>query len=229
MPKARRSPVPKKVPMERRRRAKLNASGLEDAQFLNIDLDVRSRRSLALLVAAWPSAYQPLIAEGRPDPRWLILNAGSFTATAEVAAKRLLHHIARLRGDARQCWRQAHRRMFDIGVRAGGPGRPFEDVRLTADTLRRIAAAGAQIQVTVYPAEPESQGCAGRLSSRRQVAEQPVTMLAATRISVKGCGAGSVRVKPLVFTSCDKIRGKGPPRLTRPSLTQDYSHRAGRG
>jgi hypothetical protein len=39
--------------------------------------------------------------------------------------------------------------MFDIGVRAGGPGRAFEDVRLTADTLRRIAAARAQIQVTV--------------------------------------------------------------------------------
>lgn len=48
--------------------------------------------------------------------------------------------------------------MFDIGVQAGGPGsRAFEEVRLTADTLRRIAAAGAQIQVTVYPAEPASE------------------------------------------------------------------------
>jgi hypothetical protein len=130
---------------------------MEDAQFLNIDLDVRSRRSLALLAAAWPWAYQPLIAEGRPNPRWLILNPRPFRSeTAEAAAKQLLPHLAALRGDARQCWRQAHRRMFDIGVRAGGPGRAFEEVRLTADTLRRIAAARAQIQVTVYPAEPET-------------------------------------------------------------------------
>jgi hypothetical protein len=45
-------------------------SGMEPAQFLTIDLDVRSRRSLAELVSAWPSAYQPL-----SDSRWLIMNA----------------------------------------------------------------------------------------------------------------------------------------------------------
>jgi hypothetical protein len=150
MPQARRRPISKEVPTKRRRGVKASASRMEDACFLTIDLDVRSRRSLTPLVSAWPQAYQPLIA----DSRWLILNA--FAAeTAEAAAKELLQHVAKLRGDARQCWRQAHRRMFDIGVQAGGPGRTFEDVRLTADTLRRIAAAGGQIQVTVYPAESE--------------------------------------------------------------------------
>lgn len=123
---------------------------MEDAQFLTIDLDVRSRRSLTPLVSVWPEVYQPLPS----DSRWVILNA-FVSGTAEAAAKELLQHISRLRGAARQCWKQAHRRTFDIGVQAGGPGRrAFEDVRLTADTLRRIAGAGAQIQVTVYPAEP---------------------------------------------------------------------------
>jgi hypothetical protein len=51
---------------------------------------------------------------------------------------------------------QAHRRTFDIGVRAGGAGRAFEEVRLTPETLKRVAAVGAHIQITVYPAEPES-------------------------------------------------------------------------
>jgi hypothetical protein len=128
---------------------------MEDARFLTIDLDVRSRRSLASLAAAWPWADQPLVAEGRPNPRWLILNPRPFAETAEGASKQLLHHIAALRGDARQCWRRAHRRMFDNGLQAGDPGRAFE-VRLTTDTLRRTAAAGARIQVTVCPAEPES-------------------------------------------------------------------------
>jgi hypothetical protein len=127
---------------------------MEDGQFLNIDLDVRSRRSLAPLVTAWPCAYRPLVADGRPHPRWLLLNAKGRGLNAEIVAKRLLRHIENLRGDARQCWKDAHRRVFDIGVQAGGPGRALEEVRLTAETLRRIGAVGAQIQVTVYPAEP---------------------------------------------------------------------------
>ena len=130
---------------------------METAKFLTIDLDVRSRRSLAPLVAAWPRAYQPQIGrQGVPDSRWLIMNA-IVADTAETAAKHLLRHIAKLKGKALVSWKQAYRRVFDIGVQAGGPGRAFEEVRLTADTLRRIAAVGAQIQVTVYPAERESR------------------------------------------------------------------------
>jgi hypothetical protein len=130
---------------------------MEAAELLTIDLDVRSRRSLAPLVTAWPWAYQPLATGGppSPNPRWLLLNARGGGKTAEAIAKQLLLHIEQLRGDARQSWKAAHRRVFDIGVQAGGPGRPFEDVRLTAETLRRIAAVGAHIQVTIYPAVPE--------------------------------------------------------------------------
>ena len=152
MRQARESPSQQVV----KRRAKSKVR-LEDAQFLNIDLDVRSRRSLTALVEAWPWSYQPLITEGRPNPRWLILNPRRVVVTAEAAAKELIRHIQRLRGDARICWTHADRRMFDIGVQAGGPGRAFEEVRLTAETLRHIADAGGEIQVTVYPAEPESQ------------------------------------------------------------------------
>lgn len=121
---------------------------MEPAQFLTIDLDVRSRRSLAALLSAWPEAYQPL-----DDSRWLIRNAYGCE-NAEKAAKHLTGHIRKLKGQALRCWRQAHRRVFDIGVRAGGPGRAFEEVRLSAETLRQIAAVGGEIQVTIYPAEP---------------------------------------------------------------------------
>jgi hypothetical protein len=128
----------------------------EPAGFLNIDLDVKSRRSLTPLVTAWPLAYLPIKDEGR-EPRWIILNARGSAKTAEGTAKVLLRHIASLRGDALRCWKDAHGRVFDIGIRPGGPGRVFEDVRLTPETLKRIAAVGAQIQVTVYWAEPESK------------------------------------------------------------------------
>ena len=131
MPKARRIPISNKRPATPTRRAKSGASRMEDARFL------------------------PLIRKGGPDSRWLILNA--FVAeTAEAAAQLLLGHVSKLRGAALRSWKQAYRRMFDIGVQAGGPGRAFEEVQLAAVTLGRIAAAGGQIQVTVYPAEPES-------------------------------------------------------------------------
>src|SRR5262249_38617533 len=123
-----------------------------DAQFLNIDLDVRSRRSLTALVEAWPWSYQPLDVKSRPNPRWLILHPRRVSVTAEAAAKELLQHIRGLRGSARLCWTHAYRRMFDIGVQAGGAGRAFEEIRLTTGTPRRGAAVGGGVPTTGLPA-----------------------------------------------------------------------------
>ena len=134
------------------RRPKAERPQFEPAKFLNIDLDVRSRRSLAPLIAVWPWSYQPLATQERANTRWMIVNPQRLRLKdAEAAAKDLLDHIEGLGGEARRCWKQAHRRIFDIGLQGPASGRPFEGVRLTAETLRRIAAAGGQIQVTVYP------------------------------------------------------------------------------
>ena len=85
-------------------------------------------------------------------PHWLIINSGE--ENAEDAAKLLLRHIERLKGDALKCWKRAHQRVFDIGVGAPAPGggRPFEEVRLTPKTLRRMGEGGADVQITVYAA-----------------------------------------------------------------------------
>jgi len=133
----------------------------EDASFLNIDLDVRSRRSLAPLLAAWPDARDPL--DGLSRSRWLILRPFD-TSNAEAAAKALLRQIGRLKGEALECWNLAHRKVFDIGVQAGGPGRPFEEVRLTPKTLGRIGEVGADIQITVYGPVLRTPGAAKRLA-----------------------------------------------------------------
>jgi hypothetical protein len=121
----------------------------EEAEFLNIDLDVRSRRSLAPLVAAWPGVQQPLRTDGKANPHWLI-HTRRQADTAEATARLLLKDIAALSPAARRCWNQASKRTFDIGVRADMGGRAFEGVQLTPDTLARIAAVGGRLQVTVY-------------------------------------------------------------------------------
>jgi hypothetical protein len=129
---------------------------VEDPQFLNIDVDIRSRHSLTALVAASPWSHQPRTAANEPDPHWVILNAPGVTTTAESTARRLLGHIRGLRGEAKRCWRRARYRVFDVGVQAGDAGRVFEEVRLAPATLRGIAEVGADVKVTVYPAQRQT-------------------------------------------------------------------------
>jgi hypothetical protein len=122
----------------RTRRTKAEPRPFEDAGFLNIDLDVRSRSSLAPLVAAWPWSYQPLSVKGRPDARWLILNAHGPGAIAEATAKELLQYIESLRGAARRCWKQAHRRTF-ARYRDHECISPARSDEATVLSLRRVA------------------------------------------------------------------------------------------
>lgn len=129
----------------------------DPAHFLNIDLEIKSRRSLEPLVEAWPGVYQPGKIEGR-KPLWLLLNAWDSRARdAEGTAKALLRRVEKLRGEALRSWKGAYDRAFDIGIQAPGPDprRAFEDVQLSAETLRRIAAAGARVKMTVYAAQLE--------------------------------------------------------------------------
>jgi hypothetical protein len=118
----------------------------EPASFLNIDVDVRSRRSLAPLAAAWPWAQRPL-----SDSHWLVFSACGNAITAEATAQELVEQVNALPPVARRSWNLASTRTFDIGVQAGMGPRAFEKVQLTPDTLARIASIRARIRVTVYP------------------------------------------------------------------------------
>jgi len=132
------------------RKTRSRRTGEGATEFLNIDLDIRSRRSLAPLVAAWPRAQRPLRLDGRPHPGWLILSGPGTSKTAEAAARSLLMQVEGLSRAARQSWKAASRRTFDIGVQAGAFPGAFEKVVLGPETLRRIAALGAQVQITIY-------------------------------------------------------------------------------
>src|SRR5258708_22045894 len=106
----------------------------QSAEFLNIDLDIRSRRSLAPLVAAWPRAQRPVRLDGRPNPHWLILSGPGTSKSAEAAARGLLKQVEGLSRAARRSWKAASRRTFDIGVQAGVLPSAFEEIVLQSET-----------------------------------------------------------------------------------------------
>jgi hypothetical protein len=133
-------------PPGRRRGKSAQPEVYEPASFLNIDVDVRSRRSLAALAAAWPWAQRPF-----QNSRWLVFSARGHATTADATAQELIEQVHALPRAARRAWDLASTRTFDIGVQAGISSRPFEKVTLAAETLARIASIRARIKVTVYP------------------------------------------------------------------------------
>src|SRR5215203_4872609 len=58
----------------------------ETSAYRCVDLDIRSRRSLAPLLAAWPQAQTPGRSSGRQAPRWLLLTGASNPRRAGTRA-----------------------------------------------------------------------------------------------------------------------------------------------
>jgi hypothetical protein len=124
------------------------------AEFRNVDLHIRSRRSLLPLLEAWPSAQAPTRV-GTAAPRWLVLNGpGGKTATETVEKLLRLVHVLPRR--ARRCWNEAATRTFDIGVQAGLGPQSFEEVQLDRNTLAAISRVGGQLLSTIYAPSTET-------------------------------------------------------------------------
>src|SRR5262249_2360039 len=129
------------------------------SEYRAVDLHVRSRRSLAPLLKAWPDSQTPGRI-GTDAPRWMVLNwppgARTVPKTAEAAVRAFLEAVSRLPVAARRCWTQASSRTFDIGIQAGLAPRSFEEVVLGPRTVEAIARVGGQVQITLYAPHDEN-------------------------------------------------------------------------
>ena len=119
------------------------------SEFLNIDLHVRSRRSLEPLLDAWPWAQAPDREPGRA-PLWLVVSLRGSPKTAEQTVLQLVQLVGALPRSARRCWNEASSRVFDIGIQAGLTPISFEDVQLREESLRAIVRLRGRVLVTVY-------------------------------------------------------------------------------
>lgn len=141
---------------------------LDPTSFLNVDLDIWSRTDLAPLVAAFGNRVIVLHVglEGRRHCAHLELAGGSTRGTADSLIQKFVVLIRALPRSARQHWRTASLKSFNIGVQAST--HPFiYDLHLKPETLRGAACIGAAVTFCVYAAPTPAYTGAGIPPSRK--------------------------------------------------------------
>jgi hypothetical protein len=117
------------------------------AEFLNVDLDIKSKVGLGMLVEAWDSqALLRLDKMGRRHWLRMMLSRGPESPTEAI--RRFAKLVRELPTRARAVWTQATTE-FDIGIQAGFDHHSGEWV-LEPEVLQTAADLGARLRFTVY-------------------------------------------------------------------------------
>ena len=133
-------------------------------EFINADLEITSRESLEPIRAAF-AGYGHRFAEmfcGETDP-------GVYLASFEIhpdedrddlSAEEKIHafcdSISDLQGLALDRWRQASRRVIDLGYQADDNCEAFSD-KLSSSVIHRLDLLEIELALTIYPQKIQSQ------------------------------------------------------------------------
>ena len=148
--KAPRADLPdKRTPRRPRRPA---GRAYAETTFLNVDLDLWSRRSLEPLVRALGASVIELFVGHDGRRHAAHLEWARSSPRPDVIIRRFVEAIERLPRSARQLWNQSLRREFNIGIQAALQPHGYE-LRLDPVTVQAAARVGASIGVTVYAPE----------------------------------------------------------------------------
>ena len=133
-----------------------------DFAFLNVDVDVRSRKPLDPFVAALGGKCS-VHYMGRHSRRYWAHFAPYSPKSAEAAIQFLGRTLGGLPTTARRLWFGADERVFDIGFQAGV--RPHSSEFLLSEAaMATIVRLRGSVRVTVYPAR--SPGAASSRGGR---------------------------------------------------------------
>ena len=120
-----------------------------DTRFLNVDLDVYSKRDLRPLVDRLGRKVGVLFA-GREKRKFSAhLEIASHRNTADATIRAFCRLIDDLPEPERNIWDAAIVRSFSIGVQAE-IGSPVRDFQVRQGTVTAVANVGGEIVVTVY-------------------------------------------------------------------------------
>jgi hypothetical protein len=121
-----------------------------ETRYLNVDLEITGRRDLQPLVdALTPHAFPLHVGFRHGRHRAALELSATANTTADATIQRLAALVNGLPRGARQLWKDAERRDFNIGIQAGRQPYSFECL-VGNDALRAAAALGARVVITVY-------------------------------------------------------------------------------
>ena len=127
-------------------------------QFLNVDLEISSKSSLAPLIAELSVRMFQLYKGRYGGMARANFEVNKITLTADATIKEIVRVVEGLGPAARRCWDKAHAREFDVGIQAGMKP-PTIAVEIDPKTVQAVAALDGRIVITVYapyePSKPE--------------------------------------------------------------------------
>ncbi len=123
------------------------------ADYVNVDLEVRSRSSLQPLADALSRRLFCLHVGGSKGNFLATFENGAGavkTGTPDLAILRLVRAVDSLSPEIKRHWTSARDRVFDIGVAKAGGSKPFQ-LSLTPATVAAVARLKARVALTFYP------------------------------------------------------------------------------
>ena len=125
---------------------------MSDIQFLNVDLEIESKQDIAQLVSDLGKSAMVLHYDKDETRQLARIEANIDVTSPDSAINHLCELIESCSRNALKQWLSCTKRTFDIGFQSGKNPKCFNQA-LHADTLLRISAIGAGIEITLYPVE----------------------------------------------------------------------------
>jgi hypothetical protein len=119
-------------------------------EFLNLDVVLKSKASFDALVAHLGESVVVLTHHEHERQFMLVLELADQIDDAQSCTQQFLAIIDTLPDTVMSVWKACTSRTFSYGFDSGSD-HPALDTTISADLLRRIAAIGADIEITVYP------------------------------------------------------------------------------
>jgi hypothetical protein len=122
------------------------------AQFLNLDLVLRSRADLSAIIG-YSDEKAFVLSHHEHDGEWtLVLELAEDRLACDPAdyTRRFLAMISEFPAGVRDRWNACTSRTFSYGF-DGGANAPSLEATICADLLRQLAHVGVDIGISVYP------------------------------------------------------------------------------
>ncbi len=123
---------------------------MTEIQFLNVDLELESKNDITILVADLAKKAEILHFDKDDYRQSVRIAAKEAFKSPEKAIIHLCEIVESSSREALKQWLGCNRRTFDIGFESGKKPKCFNQA-INSDTLLRLSAIDAGIEITIYP------------------------------------------------------------------------------